>query len=75
MYEFRVSLIIASTILMLQDPIRWGHSLKCLFNLIRILWFLVAKTQTRTYLMNNMVVITYRLISLVDEYGPIHNPP
>jgi hypothetical protein len=70
MYEFRVSLIIASTVLMLQDPIRWDHSLKCFFNLIRILWFLAAKTQAGTDLMNSMVVITNRLIVLQTNMGP-----
>jgi hypothetical protein len=65
MYQFRVSLIYnCEHGINVAGHYRMDHSLMCLFNLIHLRWFFVAKTQASTDLMNNMVVIIYRLIVL-----------
>jgi hypothetical protein len=56
--KIRVSLVILGTVLILQDPIRGKHSLKCLFNLIHFERFFLTKMQLCTYFMNNMVIFT-----------------
>jgi hypothetical protein len=58
MNEVRIDLVVASTVLLLEEPFRWEHSRQSLPYLFCITRFLPAKVQFRTYLMNLMIVFS-----------------
>jgi hypothetical protein len=64
-------LVVASTVLLLEEPFRWEHSRQSLFYLFCISRFLSAKAQFRTYLMNLMIVLSNRPEVLESKMGPI----
>ena len=56
MNKVGIDLVVASMVLLLEDPVRWEHSRQRFFYLLRISRFLLAKAQFGTYLMNLMIV-------------------
>jgi hypothetical protein len=71
MNEVRIDLVVASTLLLLEEPFRWEHSRQSLLYLFCITRFLPAKVQFRTYLMNLMIVFSNGPKVLESKMGPI----
>jgi hypothetical protein len=71
MNEVRIDLVVAGTLLLLEEPFRWEHSRQSLFYIFRITRFLPAKAQFRTYLMNLMIVLSNEPQVLESKMGPI----
>ena len=58
MNKIGIDLVVASTVLLLEDPVRWEHSRQSFLYLLRISRFIFAKAQLGTDLMNLVIVLS-----------------
>ena len=71
MNTIEIDLVVLSTVLLLEDPVRWEHSRQSFLYLLCISRFLLTKAQLGTDLMNLMIVLPDRLEVLEAKMGPI----
>ena len=71
MNKIGIDLVVASTVLLLEDPVRWEHSRQSFLYLLRISRFLLAKAQLGTDLMNLVIVLSDGLEVLKTEVSLI----
>jgi hypothetical protein len=71
MNKVGIDLVVASTVLFLEEPFKWEHSRYGFLYLLCINSLLPAKAQFRTYLMNLMIVIPNGPEVLESEMCPM----